>query len=119
MRLPTLKELKCPSTPELACKPSGQNLFLIDSISGDAQFTHAVKVPDGFLGAALPVPHPAAGTLFVKLRDNPSVINATTVTAQEIPAADDSSRAAARTSALRSESQTVTGIPSPPPTPSP
>ena len=113
VRLPTLKELKCPATPELACKLTGQNLFLIDSISGDAQFTHAVKVPDGFLGAALPVPHPAAGTLFVKLRDNPTVINSTTVTAQEIPATpDDSSRAAARTSALRSESQTVGGIPS-------
>ncbi len=106
VRLPTLKELKCPSTPELACKLAGQNLFLIDSISGDAQFSHPIKVPDGFLGAALPVPHPLAGTLYVKLRDDPSVINPTTVTAQEIPSTpDESARAAARTSALRSDNQ--------------
>ena len=32
VRLPMLKELKCPATPELACKLSGSNLFLIDSI---------------------------------------------------------------------------------------
>ena len=89
VRLPTLKELKCPATPELACKLSGSNLFLIDSIADDPQFTHAVKVPDGFLGAALPVPHPKGGSLYVKLRDDPSVVNATTITAQEIPPSPD------------------------------
>ena len=59
------------ATPELACKLSGSNLFLIDSIADDPQFTHPVKVPDGFLGAALPVPHPKAGSLYVKLRTIP------------------------------------------------
>jgi len=112
VRLPRLQDLKCPATPELACKLSGQNLFLLDSVSGDAQFTNAVKVPDGFLGAALPVPHPVAGVLYVKLRDNPLVTNPTTVTAQEIPATtDESTRAAARSSALRSDSQTAGGPP--------
>ena len=33
VRLPVLKELKCPATAELACKLSGTNLFLIDSVS--------------------------------------------------------------------------------------
>src|SRR5258708_2488974 len=47
VRLPMLKELKCPATPELACKLSGSNLFLIDSVSSDAEFTRPVKVPDG------------------------------------------------------------------------
>jgi hypothetical protein len=83
VRLPMLKALKCPATQELACKLSGSNLFLIDSISDDPQFAHAVKVPDGFLGNALPVPHPTGGVLYVKLRDDPSVINSTTVLAQE------------------------------------
>jgi len=87
VRLPTLEALKCPATPELACKLSGANLFLIDSISDDPQFTHAVKVPDGFLGNALPVPHPKDASLYVKLRDNPSVINSTTLVAQEVPSA--------------------------------
>src|ERR1700723_1890291 len=86
VRLPMLKDLKCPATPELACKLSGSNLFLIDSVSGDPEFTHSVKVPDGFLGSALPVPHPVAGSLYVKLRDDPSVVNKTSLATQEIPA---------------------------------
>ena len=101
VRLPVLKDLKCPATPELACKLSGTNLFLIDSVSGDPQFTQAVKVPDGFLGAALPVPHPKSGQLYLKLRDDPSVINPTLLTAQEIaPATEDSTRSAVRSSAV-------------------
>jgi hypothetical protein len=100
VRLPMLKTLKCPATPELACKLSGSNLFLIDSISDDPQFAHAVKVPEGFLGNALPVPHPKGGPLYVKLRDHPSVINSTTLLAQEIPpSADEAARAEARGSA--------------------
>jgi len=86
VRLPVLKDLACPATPELACKLSGANLFLVDSISNDPGFSHPVQVPDGFLGSALPVPHPAAGPLYVKLRDNPSVINATTLDMQQLPA---------------------------------
>jgi hypothetical protein len=101
VRLPMLKELKCPATPELACKLSGSNLFLIDSVSNDPQFSQAVKVPDGFLGSALPVPHPKAGQLYLKLRDDPSVVNPTLLTAQEIaPSSEDSARAAVRNSAL-------------------
>jgi hypothetical protein len=101
VRLPTLKELKCPATPELACKLSGSNLFLIDSLADDAEFTHPVKVPDGFLGGALPVPHPKGGSLYVKLRDNPSVVNATTLMAQDIPPSpDEAARTEVRSSAV-------------------
>jgi hypothetical protein len=111
VRLPILRELKCPATPELACKLSGSNLFLIDSISDDPQFAHAVKVPDGFLGAALPVPHPKSGSLYVKLRDDPSVVNATTITAQDIPPSpDEAARTEVRSSALPVSNQ-ETGAP--------
>ena len=85
VRLPVLRDLACPSTPELACKLSGTNLYLVDSVSNDPGFTHSVQVPDGFLGSALPVPHPTLGALFVKLRDNPSVVNPTTLEAQQLP----------------------------------
>jgi hypothetical protein len=113
VRLPTLKELKCPATPELACKLSGMNLFLIDSVSSDPQFTQPVKVPDGFLGSALPVPHPKSGQLYLKLRDDPSVINPTLLVATEIPASgEDTSRTAMRNSALRDENQPTAGQPS-------
>jgi hypothetical protein len=112
VRLPILKDLKCPATPELACKLSGSNLFLIDSVSDDAQFTQSVKVPDGFLGSALPVPHPKTGSLYVKLRDDPSVVNTTSLATQEIPVSpEEAARANARTSALSGEHQPETGAP--------
>ena len=101
VRLPVLKDLACPSTPELACKLSGANLFLVDSVSNDPGFSHPVQVPDGFLGSALPVPHPTAGPLYVKLRDNPSVINPTTLETQQLPASpSDLTRARALAPAL-------------------
>ncbi len=86
VRLPALKELECPAAPDAPCKLSGSNLYLIDSIAADARFTAPVEVPEGFLGSALPVPHPGGGGLYVKLRDNPSVANPITLTAQQAPA---------------------------------
>ena len=60
-----------------------------------------MKVPDGFLGSAMPVPHPKGGALYVKLRDDPSVINTTSVVAQEIPpSADEAARTEVRSSAV-------------------
>ncbi len=85
VRLPVLKDLTCPSTPALACKLSGSSLFLVDSVSNDRGFAHPVQVPDGFLGSALPVPHPSDGPLYVKLRDDPAVINPTTLEVQQLP----------------------------------
>jgi hypothetical protein len=118
VRLPMLKELKCPTTPELACKLSGSNLFLIDSVSSDPQFGQSVKVPDGFLGSALPVPHPKSGQLYLKLRDDPSVVNPTLLAATEMaPSNEEAAHAAARSSALRTENQPpgvpAAGVPAP------
>src|SRR5580658_1160315 len=89
VRLPMLSDLKCPATRELACKLSGSGLFLVDSVSADSQFDHPVQVPDGFPGYALPVPRPADGTLYVKLRDDPSIVNASTLVAQQLPPSSD------------------------------
>jgi hypothetical protein len=101
VRLPVLKELVCPSTPELACKLSGANLFLVDSVSNDPGFAHPVPVPNGFLGSALPVPHPTAGPLYVKLRDDSSVINSTTLETLQLPASpSDLARASVRLPAV-------------------
>jgi len=86
VRLPMLRDLECPATPDLACKLSGANLFLIDSVSDDPNFAHAVQVPEGFLGPALPVPHPTGGVLYVKLRDDTAVVNPTTLETQQLPA---------------------------------
>jgi hypothetical protein len=119
VRLPLLKELKCPATPELACKLSGSSLFLIDSLSSDPQFGQAVKVPDGFLGSALPVPHPKSGQLYLKLRDDPSVVNPILLAATEMaPSNEEAAHAAARSSALRTENQPA-GVPAPSPSATP
>ena len=100
VRLPKLRELVCPATPELACKLSGSNLFLVDSISTDADFVHPVQVPDGFPGYALPVPHPKDGQLFVKLRDDPDVINLASVDTRELPPTpEEAERASVRRAA--------------------
>lgn len=97
VRLPVLKDLKCPENLERACKLSGSDLFLVDSVSGNPQFEQAVQVSDGFPGYSLPVPHPTNGRLYVKLRDDPSVINPVALDAQLLPLSQDEiERAAAK-----------------------
>jgi hypothetical protein len=119
VRLPTLSDLKCPATRELACKLSGANLFLVESVSNNPQFDHAVQVPDGFPGNALPVPRPTDGQLYVKLRDDPSVVNATSLLAQQLPpSADEVARAEVRHAAASAESAAASSATSPPPIPS-
>ncbi len=117
VRLPQLRALKCPATPELACKLSGSDLFLVDALSTDAKFSHPVEVPDGFPGYALPVPHPIGGQLYVKLRDDPSVINLAALDIQQVPPSpQEAARADVRHAAAQAESQTFDlppGIPDP------
>jgi hypothetical protein len=104
VRLPVLKDLKCPATSAVACKLSGSELFLVQAMSNDPQFSHAVQVPDGFPGYSLPVPHPTDGQLYVKLRDDPSVINLAALPTQQIPAtSEEAARAPAVNAAVNSE----------------
>ena len=104
VRLPVLKDLKCPATAELACKLSGSNLYLLDSVAGDPKFDHPVHVPEGFPGYTLPVPHPTDGELYVKLRDDPSVVNRATLVAQQLPLSpDEAARAAVRQAAAHAD----------------
>jgi hypothetical protein len=48
---------------------------LIESVAADPQFTHPVLVPDGFAGKTLSVPRPTGTLLYLKLRDDPSVVD--------------------------------------------
>jgi hypothetical protein len=106
VRLPVLRELKCPASAELACKLSGSSLFLVDSVSSDADFAHAVQVPDGFPGYSLPVPHPNNGLLYVKLRDDPTVVSRATLTTQQLPpTAEEVARASERQAAAPAPAQ--------------
>jgi hypothetical protein len=116
VRLPALNDIKCPSAPELACKLSGSSLFLIDSVSSDPQFLNPVQVPDGFLGSALPVPHPTLGSLYLKLRDDPSVINSSTLTAEQLPdSPDDMARSETRQAATVKDDDAGINPPASPP----
>jgi len=75
VRLPVLKELRCPESPDKQCILGGTNLFLISAIASDTEFKHSVPVPEGFVDSTLSVPRPENSMLYVKLRDDPSSVN--------------------------------------------
>ncbi len=110
VRLPQLRTLVCPATAKLACKLSGADLFLLEAIAEDPAFRHAVQVPDGFPGYALPVPHPKDGRLYVKLRDDPAVINIASVAERQLPPPPTPpASAGARPQAAKTSVETPTG----------
>ncbi len=75
VRIPTLKELRCPDSPDKQCRLIGSNLFLIDSVASDPQFTHAISVPVGFADTTLSVPRPNGTLLYIKLRDDSAAVD--------------------------------------------
>jgi hypothetical protein len=75
VRVPSLKEIRCPDKPDRQCKLSGTNLFLIDSVASDPQFSNTVPVPAGFVDSTLSVPRPNGTLLYLKLRDDPSTVS--------------------------------------------
>jgi hypothetical protein len=75
VRIPTLKEVRCPDAPDKQCRLTGSNLFLIDSVASDPQFSHAVTVPVGFAESTLSVPRPNGTLLYIKLRDDSSMVD--------------------------------------------
>ncbi len=74
VRLPVVRELKCPPARGSMCDLSGSALFLIDAVAATTGFEHPTPVPVGFTGDTLRVPHPASGRLYVRLRDDPSTV---------------------------------------------
>ena len=75
VRLPKFAGVDCPAEPDVTCSLNGVDLFLLDSVSIDADFAHVTHVPDGFTESVLRIPHPMERRLYVKLRDDPAVIN--------------------------------------------
>jgi hypothetical protein len=73
VRVPQLKELQCAEGAPL-CKLMGTDLFLLQQVGIDPQLANAVTVPEGFGDTTLNVPRPN-GTLYLKLRDDPAVVN--------------------------------------------
>jgi hypothetical protein len=79
VRLPGFKELHCPRNPTKACTLTGSNLFLAESIGASPELENATEVPGDFTGTQLSVPHPAAGLLYLKLRDDPATVQTLTL----------------------------------------
>jgi hypothetical protein len=75
VRVPLLKEVRCVNLPQKQCVLVGEKLFLVDSVSMDADFSSPVTVPDGFMDASLPIPVPKGKELYVRLRDDPSMVD--------------------------------------------
>ena len=76
VRVPALKEIRCPESPDKQCQLTGSNLFLLDSVASDSQFAHTAPVPTGFIDSTLSIPHPTEAGLFIKLRDDPATVSA-------------------------------------------
>ncbi len=81
VRVPLLSDVHCTNTPEKQCTLSGTNLFLLDSVAANADFSDSVSVPLGITTASVTVPKPTGPVLYIKLRDDPNVVSTATLPA--------------------------------------
>jgi hypothetical protein len=79
VRVPFLTEIHCPRSSDEQCTLSGSNLFLLDSVASDPEFTNSVLVPIGFMDSSVSVPRPAGELLYIKLRDDPLIVSTATL----------------------------------------
>ncbi len=79
VRIPALKGIRCVPEPEKQCTLNGDKLFLLDSVSTDAEFVNSVNVPEGFVEDALAIPPPKGKTLYIRLRDDPDTVDTVTL----------------------------------------
>jgi hypothetical protein len=79
VRVPMLTGIRCMSAPEKQCTLNGDKLFLLDSVSTDADFVNSVTVPEGFVEDALAIPPTKTKTLYIKLRDDPVTVDTVTL----------------------------------------
>jgi hypothetical protein len=91
VRLPKVTEVDCAGDPDAGCSLTGLDLFLLDSVSVDADFTRVTHVPDGFTGRTLQIPRPLQGRLYVKLRDDPAIVNVAVLSVKMLPSASSES----------------------------
>jgi hypothetical protein len=72
VRIPALREIRCPAAADQQCALHGSNLFLLDSVATDPEFKNAVAVPTGYADSSLNIPRPSGTLLYIKLRDDPA-----------------------------------------------
>ena len=78
VRVPALKEIRCPVATAKTCVLTGSDLFLLSAVSTSPDFDDGAQVPGGFTGTTLEVPRPGGTSteqsLYLKLRDDPSAV---------------------------------------------
>ncbi|WP_255462545.1 hypothetical protein [Granulicella sp. WH15] len=79
VRLPTLTGLRCPSDVARPCQLDGTDLYLIDSIATDTDFTAPTTIPEGFVDTTLLIPRPLGASFYLKLRDDPATVHGTSL----------------------------------------
>ncbi len=79
VRIPMLTGIRCVPAPEKQCTLNGDKLFLLDSVSTDADFVNSVTVPEGFVEDALAIPPPKGKILYIRLRDDPDTVDTVTL----------------------------------------
>jgi hypothetical protein len=82
VRVPALKGVHCVALGQRPCTLTGDKLFLIDQVSSEPDFSNAVVVPDGFTESTLLIPPLKGKTLYLKLRDDPQIVDTLAVTPQ-------------------------------------
>jgi hypothetical protein len=87
VRLPALKELRCPHVASRPCTLTGANLFLAASVAATEDFGNATDIPPDFTGGQMAVPHPVNGNLFLKLRDDPQTVQTLSMPVTLVPPA--------------------------------
>jgi hypothetical protein len=86
VRVPAFKELRCPKAAAKPCTLTGTNLFLAASIGSTPALDNGVDVLADFTGTQLTVPHAAGGVLYLKLRDDPAIVQTLTLPMTLLPA---------------------------------
>ncbi len=84
VRIPEFKDLHCPRSLSKACTLTGTNLFLALSFASTPEFDNSVDVPADFTGTQLTVPHPVNGVLYLRLRDDPEVVQTLSMSVQPV-----------------------------------
>jgi hypothetical protein len=79
VRLPDLQQVGCPKKRSLPCVLGGKDLFLINSLSADANPDTQVAVPDGFTGQEISIGRPTSDSVYLYLRDDPDVRQTATI----------------------------------------
>jgi hypothetical protein len=79
VRLPELKDLHCPADAGSPCTLTGSNLYLVDSVATNPDFTDPTTVPEGFVGTTLSLSRPPKTGFYLRLRDDPTALNTVTM----------------------------------------